>query len=274
MPQEIRLPRAVRINRRGAWQNITNVTSPLSFDPHPNDFFAQRVDSTTTVLAGRNNVGKSLLLRLLKAQDTERAIMLATDRFYQLHYLALGDNPDQELENQYTNFYNTFESPQNNDKSNVQLQTLLQALSQEQFESLGVLFRELLGFDLRVRASHENRPLSNKYIEIGGTPLQTSSTGTRLLLLILAVCTDSRTNALYIDEPELGLSPQLQRVIAATLFDTDSRSARFPHLSRVVVATHSPLMLDRNVLGHNFMLSRIAEDVAIKSPYTISTLYT
>lgn len=199
--------------------------------------------------------------------------MLATDRFYQLHYLTLGDNPDQELFNQYTNFYSTFESPENNDKSNVQLQTLLQALTQGQFDSLSALFRDLLGFDLRVRASHENRPLSNKYIEIGGTPLQASSTGTRLLLLILAVCVDSRTDALYIDEPELGLSPQLQRIIAATLFDPMSRKARFPHLKKIVLTTHSPLMLDRSILENNFMLTRFSTNVTIKSPTTVADLH-
>jgi predicted ATPase len=273
MTQEIRLPLPVRLNRRGTFHEINAVTSPLVFDPHPNEFFEQRAQSPITILAGRNNVGKSLLLRLLKAQDTERAIMLATDRFYQLHYLTLGDNPDQELFTQYTNFYSTFESPENNDKSNIQLHTLLQALSQEQFDKLSALFKELLGFDLRVRASYENRPLSNKYIEIGGTPLQASSTGTRLLLLILAVCTDSRTDALYIDEPELGLSPQLQRVIAAMLFDSTARRQRFPHLKKVVLTTHSPLMLDRSVLGNNFMLSRSDANVTITSPGTVADLH-
>jgi AAA domain, putative AbiEii toxin, Type IV TA system len=273
MSQQVRLPRQVRINRRGGPQYVDWVESPIDFEPSPNDFYQVRLDSPTTVLAGQNNAGKSLLLRLLRAQDTEHSAILATDRFYQLHYLPLGDNADEEFSNYYFSFFSTFESPANNDKSSVQLQSVLQALTQPQIDGISALFQRLLGFGLRVRASNEHRPLSNRYIEADGRPLQESSTGTRLLLLLLAVCSDTRVTSLYVDEPELGLSPQLQQVVATALLDAQQRKKLFPHLERVLIVTHSPLLLDRAVINNNFVVKRAGTTVEVQACETVADLH-
>jgi hypothetical protein len=78
---------------------------------------------------------------------------------------------------------------------------------------------------------------------------------------------------LLIDEPELGLSPRVQTVLAEFLRNEARRAEYFPHLHRVFVATHSHLFLHREDLSCNFIVRKDGYRVSVQQVKTMSDLH-
>jgi hypothetical protein len=94
----------------------------------------------------------------------------------------------------------------------------------------------------------------------------------RLAAVLLACLVDADHTTLIIDEPELGLSPEIQALLADFLYTEAQRREYFPHLQSVIVATHSPLFLDRQNVTSNYFISRVEQVISIKQLATIQDL--
>jgi hypothetical protein len=114
---------------------------------------------------------------------------------------------------------------------------------------------------------------SHGYIDIDGQNLSVSSTGTRLLLTILGICMDSRFKSILLDEPELGLSPRVQRALSDYLQDATSRAELFPHIKQIVVATHSQHFLHRRDLSSNFIVSKTDATFTLEQVDSVSDFH-
>jgi hypothetical protein len=74
---------------------------------------------------------------------------------------------------------------------------------------------------------------------------------------------DTDYDTFLIDEPELGISPEAQGVIADFLFDRQHRAKYFPHIKTLIFATHSTIFLDRQHITNNFQVEKKGDEIFI-----------
>ena len=84
---------------------------------------------------------------------------------------------------------------------------------------------------------------------------------------------DERFSSVAIDEPELGLSPTLQRRLADIVIRNHKRDTLFPHKPHVVLSTHSHLFLDRANPANNFVVSKSGNLITAKPCLNVSELH-
>src|SRR5262249_4333426 len=116
---------------------------------------------------------------------------------------------------------------------------------------------------LEIRDTVENNSMSQKYISCGGHNISYTSSGFRLITALITSLLDTDYDTFLIDEPELGISPEAQGVLADFLFDRVHRKKYFPHIKTLVLATHSTIFLDRRHIGNNFRVEKNGDDISI-----------
>jgi hypothetical protein len=83
---------------------------------------------------------------------------------------------------------------------------------------------------------------------------------------------DTDYDTYLIDEPELGISPEAQAVLAEFLFDRAHRQKYFSHIRTLVFATHSTVFLDRKNFSNNYMVQKSGDEISINGISTQSEL--
>jgi predicted ATPase len=235
------------------------------FHPPLADFTKERSGTVSTVLSGSNNSGKSLVLKHLRSTMGKTAYMVGTNRFYHVYHFSTGLRDPNQLDQFENNFQNNLSNEQHNLEQNpFELGQIVISLSDTQRQKLFDLTGELIGGSISLKRVDEHNDLSPRYIDIDGQNLSVSSTGTRLLMTLLGICMDDRFKTILVDEPELGLSPRIQRSLAELLHDGKQREATFPHLKQVVLATHSQHFLNRTDLSANYVVSKSGSDISLE----------
>jgi predicted ATPase len=237
----------------------------LTFHPALEEFATSRSDKPVTVLSGGNNSGKSLVLKWLKISLGKSAYLIGTNRFYHVYHFSTQVKDPRDLDNYENQFQSqVWNENYNYEQNYIDLNKIISSLSDSQRTELFSLCGSLLGSTIRMLRVEPDNDLSNRYIDIDGQNLSVASTGTRLLLTILGICMDRRFETILIDEPELGLSPRIQRALSDFLQDGESRARIFPHLRRVILATHSQHFLHRHDITSNFIVSKSRADISIR----------
>jgi hypothetical protein len=111
------------------------------------------------------------------------------------------------------------------------------------------------------------------YVDMDGENLRYGSSGTRLLLMLLGILLDERFSVILVDEPEIGLSPRIQAVLARFLYDKEHRQQFCPHLRQLYIATHSHLFLDRGVFSNNYVVSKAGNIVSVKPVQSVGDFH-
>lgn len=247
---------------------------PFVFEPTIDDFFVQRRDASVTVLCGPNNCGKSLILKQMYLRADQRAFLLAVGRFSHVDTLNTRPSEPELYRGMYYNhMQQSFQKGQNQDDSQVKLEQIVGGLPDAELDKLLELCSDLIGEKFTIKHVDEGRRLSPFYVDMNGQNMRVASTGTRVLMTVLGVAVDSRISALYIDEPELGLSPKVQKTVATLLYSPESRAKHFPHLKQVVVATHSHLFLDRRAFSSNFNVQKADDVLTVKQVTSVSEFH-
>ena len=242
----------------------------LEFTPSLDTFATQRAGTASTVLSGGNNSGKSLVLKYLKSTMGKTAYMVGANRFYHVYHFSTALRDPNELDQFENNFQSNFWQEQYNYEQNyIDLNRIIVGLSNQQRNLLFELCGCLIGSTFLLKELDPDNELSVRYIDVDGLNLSVASTGTRLLMTILGICMDDRFETLLIDEPELGLSPRVQRALSDFLHDPEERGKFFPHLKQVVLATHSNLFLNRRDLGVNFVFTKYGSSVTLSKIYSV-----
>ncbi len=244
------------------------------FEPDIKQFIEMRRGHLTTVLSGSNNSGKTLALKFLRRELGPSINYLACNRFYNIDYL----NPATEQKGQYGQRHTSFitqlyQQPHNFEQNDFPLQQVVSQLKDEQRNTLFFLCTEMLGEEFDLAQVDSQNKLSQYFISVGGQKLAISSTGTRLLMMLVAACMDDHYNTVLIDEPEIGLSPSLQTSLARYLFSSEKRQSYFPHLKQLIIATHSHLLLDKSDITNNFIFSRNMNRITIRQVDSICTYH-
>jgi ABC-type branched-subunit amino acid transport system ATPase component len=246
----------------------------LTFAPDIREFIDMRRGQLTTVLSGPNNSGKTLVLKLLRKELGPTTNLLACNRFQHVDRLSPATTQPDEYIRRHDSFVTQlFQQRQNTETIDFQLQQVLSQMKNAQRQVLWDLCKEMLGEEFHLAKDIPDNDLSSYYVDVGGENLAVTSTGTRLLVMIIATSLDDRFSVLLIDEPELGLSPSLQAVLSKYLLREEPRQRYFPHIKQVFVATHSHLFLDRSDLTNNFVVTKTRKEISIRQVDSVSAYH-
>lgn len=225
------------------------------------------------VLIGRNNCGKSFLLKYMTTQWGETASYLGPARYQNFNLLGYY-TPNRNRKNERWNeFMRQWQQQhQNIDNSPVNLQQAIAELSDAQRATLIEIIRILLGVTLEIRHTVDGNTMSQQYISVAGHNISYTSSGFRLIATLVTSLLDTGYDTYLIDEPELGISPEAQGVLADFLFDRAHREKYFPHIKTLVFATHSTVFLDRRVIPNNYTVEKIGDEISIRPVSSLSEL--
>jgi AAA15 family ATPase/GTPase len=223
-------------------------------------------DSEYSVLVGRNNCGKSFLLKSLTQQWGQSASFLGPARYQNfnlLGYYTPNRNRQSERWNQFIQQWS--QQQQNIDNSPINLQQAIAELSDAQREKLVEIIHLLLGVTLEIRHTVDGNSMSQQYISCDGHNISYTSSGFRLIATLVTSLLDTDYDTYLIDEPELGISPEAQGVLADFLFDRSHREKYFSHIRTLVFATHSTVFLDRKNISNNYTIHKSGDAISIET---------
>lgn len=226
--------------------------------------------SEYAVLVGRNNCGKSYLLKMLAQQWGEMASYLGPARYHNFNVLSPYSPNRDRLNNKRNQQRQQWHQSQhtNQDNSPVNLQQAIAELSDDKREILSKMVKELLGADLQWLQTIPNNSMSQRYVSYGGHNVSYTSSGFRLIMTLLTSLLDSDFDTFLIDEPELGISPEAQGILADFMFDRAKRAQYFPHIKTITFATHSTIFLDRSNINNNYSVEKRGDEIAIERVQT------
>jgi hypothetical protein len=221
-------------------------------------------DSEYSVLIGRNNCGKSFVLKTLAQRWGVNASYLGPARYQNFNLLGYYTPNRNRKSERWQNFMSQWNRQQENmDNSPVNLQQAIAELSDKQRDVLAEIVKRLLGLDLEIRDTVPNNKMSQKYISVGPHNISYTSSGFRLITTLITSLLDADYDTFLIDEPELGISPEAQGILADFLFDRSHREKYFPHIRTLVLATHSTIFLDRKNISNNYRLEKHGDEIGI-----------
>lgn len=243
------------------------------YDQKPGTHFADESAATLqvireseySVLVGRNNCGKSFLLKSLTQKWGQGASYLGPARYQNFNLLGHYTPNRNKRDERHRQFMQQWQQQQQNiDNSPVNLQQAIAELSDDQRSRLTEIIKILLGVELELRLTVEGNSMSQKYISCGGHNISYTSSGFRLITTLVTSLLDTDYDTFLIDEPELGISPEAQGILADFLFDRDHRAKYFPHIKTIVFATHSTIFLDRTQISNNYTVQKVGDEIAIR----------
>jgi hypothetical protein len=153
---------------------------------------------------------------------------------------------------------------QNLDNSPLNLQQAIAEVSNDQRADLKQIAKALLGVDLEFCFTVKNSDMSQKYVSCNGHNISFTSSGLRLIITIITSLLDDAYNTVLVDEPELGISPEAQGVLADFLCNSKARKQHFPHIKTLILATHSTVFLDRRNIRNNYVIDKVGDTIGIK----------
>lgn len=219
-------------------------------------------DSEYAVLVGRNNCGKSFLLKTLTQQWGDSASYLGPARYQNFNLLGYFTPNKDRKSQRWRDFMNQWNQQQQNiDNSPVNLQQAIAELTDSQRDTLIEIVEMLLGTRMEIKETVPGNSMSQKYISCNGHNISYTSSGFRLIATLLTSLLNNDYNTFLIDEPELGVSPEAQGVLADFLFDRAHRAKYFPHIKTIVFATHSTVFLDRRNISNNYVVSKKGDEI-------------
>lgn len=229
----------------------------VELSPTIDEFLNSRNNKSITILSGPNNCGKTFLLKQLFSKIGHAGYLLSCNRFSQVDVLNTRKIEEHEHRRYYDNFMQQFfTSNQNTENNDLQLEQIIVSLKDSQRNKLFDLCKTLIGNNFSLKRIDPENTFSPFYVDMDGENLRYGSSGTRLLLTLLGIMLNDRFSVLLIDEPEIGLNPGIQSVLAKFLYNDDLRNEFCPHLNKIYIATHSHLFLDRNTFSNNFIIKK------------------
>jgi energy-coupling factor transporter ATP-binding protein EcfA2 len=226
------------------------------------------------VLCGRNNCGKSYLLKLMTQAVGETASFLGPARYQNFNmltpYAPGASNKRSEKFKAWLRQWKT--STQNLDNSPFNLQQAIAELSNVKREQLIEIMYALLGSKMEILHTIPENSMSQQYISVNGHNISFTSSGYRLIASLVTSLLNEEYDTFLIDEPELGISPEAQGIFSDFLFDPDTREKYFSHVKTLVVATHSTVFLDRKNIDNNFFVSKSGDEIDVDQVASVADI--
>ncbi|MEO1522066.1 MAG: ATP-binding protein, partial [Cyanobacteria bacterium J06633_2] len=223
------------------------------------------------VFVGRNNCGKSFLLKWATKQIGQNAFYVGPQRHQNFNTLNYFTPDPRRKANKWRNFSQQADNAtQNVDLSTLVLQESISLLPDAKRESLAEIIAIVLGSKMELLHTVPGNSMSNQYVSVDGHNISYTSSGFMLITALATVLLDGSYDTFLVDEPELGISPEAQGVLADFLYDRNHRQRFFPHLKTLVLATHSSIFLDRRCLRNNFMVTKSGDEISVQQTGNIT----
>lgn len=237
------------------------------------EILAEIAQTPLSIFCGRNNSGKSYLMRLLLERIGSKSYYLGPARYFNFNLLTPYNPTSKRRRQRYQQLLQHIKNAsQNVDNSPMDLGQAIAELSNDERTRLFSLLKELLGSDVSTDFTVPGNAMSQQYVNVDGYNLAFQSSGFRLAATLLTCLLDDQSDCFIIDEPELGLSPEAQGIIADFLYDADQRTKYFPHIKTLILGTHSPVFLNKKIFGSNYFVSRVDSTIDIKRLSTVQEL--
>lgn len=228
------------------------------------DDYKAIMECEVAVICGRNNSGKSFLLKKIHNDLGNKTMYLGPSRYFNFNILPQLESTEAK-ESHYANLARRIEHAEINiDSAGINLQTSIVEMTNEKRAKLFSTVEDLLGSNMEIKPIDPKNDMSRKYISVDGYNLSYTSSGFRLITTLITGLLDDYYENVLIDEPELGISPELQGVLADYVFDPKLRQEKFSHLKKVIIATHSPTFINRVKVSSNFYVHKEEEEIVIK----------
>lgn len=237
-------------------------------------FAESRKEDGLTILCGSNNSGKSFLLKSLYEKTGYTSYYLAVQRFYNAHQFSNANLDPNKRQNIYQSFLGNFRNQTANDEQNhLDLNRLITDMSDTKRATLFEICGKLLDQPFQLIDINPGNKFSPSYIEVNGINMSFTSSGTRLLITLIATLLDDVYETYYLDEPELGLTPKIQRAVVDFLYDKENRKLYFPHVKNLLISTHSHIFLDRKSINNNFTITNNQGIISINPIQDMSSFH-
>ena len=239
-------------------------------------FLQEASEREYSILCGRNNSGKSYLLKTLAEQLGESASYLGPARYQ--NFVTLGSFVPKRNQRRRTERFQEFQrrwsnKQQNIDNSPINLQQAIAELSDDQSPAKFIeIMEELLNSRMEMRHTVAGNSMSQQYISVDGHNISFTSSGFRLVAALVTSMLDDEYETVLLDEPELGISPETQGEFSDLLFDRDQRNRYFPHINSLIIATHSTIFLDRSEIGNNFFVEKRGDVIDLNQVETVGAI--
>ena len=228
-----------------------------------------------TVLCGRNNGGKSYLLKTLAKEIGEKASYLGPARYQNFNLLGhyTPNRNKRRRQQRYREFLNLWRNEhQNIDNSPLNLQQAIAGLTDEKRDQLIEIMENLLGSKMKIQFTVPRNSMSQKYISVDGHNISYTSSGYRLIATLVTSLLDDEFDTYLIDEPELGISPEAQGILSDFIFNDEIRRKYFSHIKTFVLATHSTIFLDRRNISNNYFVEKVDDAINLRQVETIADI--
>lgn len=246
----------------------------IKFSPSISEFIESRKNHQVTILSGMNNSGKSLTLKVIRRTLGYTSNIHLVNRFYHIDRLPLASESPIYNSMRFIQTSNAmYQNNQNYENSDNNLSEFITKLSDIKRNKFFELCSKVFNQKFEIQHVDNANEFSQRYVSIDNQPLIYSSTGTRLILLLIAALFDEDFNYQLIDEPEIGLSPSLQTRIANIFFDKKYINENFPHISGIFLTTHSHIFLDKQNINNNFVTHKTGNQIIIKQIETITDYF-
>jgi len=238
-----------------------NIKPPIRVEPK--EVYQNFINNNLCIICGKNNSGKSFILKKLYRELGNKTSFLGPNRYQNFNTLAIVAGKRNKYQ-EYLNWLKNFnENNQNIDNSPWNLNQAIAELGNEKREKLFSIMQSLLNSEIEIKLSDPENEMSQKYISVDNYNISYTSSGFRLIASILTSLLDDDYENFLIDEPELGISPEIQGALAEFLLNKHNRKLYFPHLKKLIIATHSPIFIDRNQISNNYYVKKINDNLII-----------
>lgn len=225
------------------------------------------------ILTGANNSGKSAILNALNIYSSisQQSDYVSPRRFELSNQVAIALNFDAELQTLWSQRKQLnpnlaeFEAPD-------PMRELL-SFEDEVRDEIMKWHNRYFG-ELKIELSNPRNRHSPARITIDGLLATQQGSGSRAVLSVLTALFNPKYPNAMIDEPEIGIEPQVQKRLAELIRKVAYGQDSLPK-KRLFVATHSHIFLDREDLTNNIIVTKSPEgSPVLKRIESIEELHT
>lgn len=211
-------------------------------------------DGDMNVFTGPNNSGKSAILQYLNMYGPSRATSdyISPRRFDLSNQVSIALNADEELKGLW-NQRKTWNDQMAEITAPDAIRELV-SLPDEARERITDWHNSYFG-ELKIEPFNPANRYSPPRITIDGRLATQQGSGSRSVLAVLCSLLHPDRDTILIDEPEIGIEPQVQKKLSRLIHSVSRGDEGLPK-KRVYIATHSHIFLDRSTLTNNYVVTK------------------